>query len=506
MPPEHPAPSVKSMQTDPTAETGSTSTIDSIDPSKFAPIEEPDEGAFLVYLDSELVWTNKSENHVTVPFEELPLPSRISFPTGVGRGKFVDITIGPGHLELLTKAQLSFNKQKLELTLVSPKLPPSMIILKILDVPFQVDARSAAQTVAFKIHEQQVVKTWDIWKVEHGLPAEFSDSKGRHQYSLVAALVPTVLPSGKIAATTIISIPGYIPLHHKHCLLDAHIGLLSYDTGILICHTDWVVEEVSHTSYSTYVRIQIPDDQPAISSNVCLLHVWSIHAPPSVIENIEFWQSNNAGLSRLQHIDPDPSWAAIVGGDWNTVPCLYTDVFPAGLHTRHLPHQPFNLAHLSDAFQILHPTQPSFTRHHIIMGELLSSHCLDSIWVSMDLLPALLTANTKSSPSDHAAVSISLRTSSAVETHGPDTWRLHRDIHQRPAFAEWLRRFSAQLDLAIPLCNAPIQAWLDFKEQTRTAAHNLSLEISSHLHLQQQPHLSLLAHIELIEIRAGPTA
>ncbi|SYW81233.1 uncharacterized protein UBRO2_04150 [Ustilago bromivora] len=140
------------------------------------------------------------------------------------------------------------------------------------------------------------------------------------------------------------------------------------------------------------------------------------------------------------------------------------------------------------------------------MGELLSSRRLDSIWVSMDLLPALPTANTKSSPSDHAAVSISLRNSSAAETRGPGTWRLHRDIHLRPAFAERLRRFSAQLDLAIPLRNAPIQAWLDFKERTRTAAHNLSLEISSHLHLQQQPYLSLLAHIESIDIRAGPTA
>ncbi|SYW81232.1 uncharacterized protein UBRO2_04149 [Ustilago bromivora] len=268
MPPKHPAPSVKSMPTDPPAETGSASAIDSIDPFKFAPIEEQDEGAFLVYLDSELVWTNKSEHHVTVPFEELSLPSRdrarldpctvrfeftgsfkngdrqkaewsilsqlktffrrfgientgpgVSFPTGVGRGKFVDITIGPGHLELLTKAQLSFNKQKLELTLVGPKLPPSTIILEILDVPFQVDARSAAQTVAFKIHERQVGKVWDIWKVEHGLPAEFSDSNGRRQYSLVAALVPTALPSGKIAATTIISIPGYISLHCKHCLV-----------------------------------------------------------------------------------------------------------------------------------------------------------------------------------------------------------------------------------------------------------------------------------------------
>ncbi|KAJ1018823.1 hypothetical protein NDA16_004628 [Ustilago loliicola] len=363
------------MQTDPPAGSGPAIAIDSIDPSKFAPIEEPDEGTFLVYLNSELVWTNKSEKHATVPFEELPLPSRdrarldpctvrfeftgsfkngdrqraewsilsqlktffrrfgienagpgVSFPTGVGRGKFVDITIGPNNLELLTKAPLSFNKQKLEITLVGPKLPPSTIILEILDVPFQVDAKSAAQTVAFKIHERQIGKVWDIWKVEHGLTEEFSDSVGRRQYSLVVVLVPTALPSGKIAATTIINIPGYISLHRKH----------------------------------------------------------------------------------------------------------------------------------SDAFRILHPTQPSFTRHHVVMGELLSSRRLDSIWISRDLLPALLATSIKSSPSDHAAVSVNLRTSSAAETRGPGTWRLHRDIHLRLAFAVRLQQFSAQLDSAISYRTAPI--------------------------------------------------
>lgn len=180
-------------------------------------------------------------------------------------------------------------------------------------------------------------------------------------------------------------------------------------------------------------------------------------------------------------------------------------LYPAGLATRRLPSAPFNLGRLSDAFRVLHPTWPLFTRHHIVHSDLLSSRRLDSIWISNHMLPSLISANSKPSPSDHAAVFVFLRTSVASEYRGPGTWKLHRDLHLRPAFVERLS-FAAQLDSASSVRTAPIIAWSDFKERTRTAAHNVSLDISSQLHRQQETRLTLLSQIERIDVRSGDAA
>ncbi|CDR88573.1 uncharacterized protein SPSC_04400 [Sporisorium scitamineum] len=246
---------------------GVTPTIDDL--ALFEPIEEPDERSFDVQLHAEHIWTNRTvANHIVAPFEELPLPScdrarldpcsvrfefigpfknadrskaewsiltqlktffrrfnvdnagpGISFPTVVGRGNFVDITVAPLHLDRLAKAPISFNKHRLEKVLVGPKLPVSTIILEIIDIPRQLDANSAAQTVAFKLHSRDIGTVWDIWKVTILLGENLSDSAGRRQYSLVAVLVPKTLSGGKISATTKLNIPGYVSINGNHCLV-----------------------------------------------------------------------------------------------------------------------------------------------------------------------------------------------------------------------------------------------------------------------------------------------
>lgn len=99
--------------------------------------------------------------------------------------------------------------------MVGPKLPLSTFILEILDVPLQLDGNSAAESVAFQLHSRDIGAVWDIWKVTSVLAPGLADSEGRRQYSLVAALVPTALPSGQISATTIFKVPGYLSLNGK---------------------------------------------------------------------------------------------------------------------------------------------------------------------------------------------------------------------------------------------------------------------------------------------------
>lgn len=276
-------------------------------------------------------------------------------------------------------------------------------------------------------------------------------------------------------------------LMHLHAAFKPrpHIALLAYDTGILICHTDWIVEEVSHTNRSTYARICIPDSSPAIGDKIRLLHVWSIHAPPSYAEFSELWGNDVAGLHRLQPTTLDRSSAAIVSGDWNVVPCLYTDVYPPNTPTNRLPSAPFDLAQLSDVFRVLHPGHLFFTRHHIIQGDLLSSHRLDSIWISCYLVPLLLSAHGLHSPSDHAAVSVTLKTSAAAHLRKVGPWRLHREVHLHPEFAIPMQDFSDNLHTLTSIRQAPIAVWCDVKHRIRSASLNFSIQVSNKLDCQK---------------------
>lgn len=179
-------------------------------------------------------------------------------------------------------------------------------------------------------------------------------------------------------------------------------------------------------------------------------------------------------------------------------------MFPAGTYTRRLPSAPFDLAQLSDAFRVLHPAWPLFTRHTIHFGELLSSRRLDSIFISRTILPALHSTNSKTSTSDHSAVSVVLSLFNADADDGlRGIWRLHRDIHLRPSFAGPLRRYCDSLHALTSARSAPIESWAEFKENIRAEAHNLSLEVSRHLRQQQQARLALITRIERIDVRAG---
>lgn len=107
----------------------------------------------------------------------------------------------------------------------------------------------------------------------------------------IAALHSPSTPIGKTDSVLIQEMrlvnPAQLPtqnplsrLHHPFATR-GHRAILGKDCGIIFRNTKWQVEEHKIGDYFTYAKIRIPDDEPAIGTNIRLLHVWSINAPPA---------------------------------------------------------------------------------------------------------------------------------------------------------------------------------------------------------------------------------
>ncbi|CDS00909.1 hypothetical protein [Sporisorium scitamineum] len=89
------------------------------------------------------------------------------------------------------------------------------------------------------------------------------------------------------------SLPHLNPLLRLHPFANrGHQAVLGSDTGILIRNTTWEIEESSLSEYFTYARVHIPDSEPALGTNVRVLHLWSIHAPPIDADRTAFWNAD----------------------------------------------------------------------------------------------------------------------------------------------------------------------------------------------------------------------
>lgn len=71
------------------------------------------------------------------------------------------------------------------------------------------------------------------------------------------------------------SLPAQNPLSRLHhpFATRAHSAVLGKDCGIIFRNTKWRVEDCSIGDHFTYAKIHIPDDEPAIGTDICLLHV-----------------------------------------------------------------------------------------------------------------------------------------------------------------------------------------------------------------------------------------
>ncbi|PWY97027.1 hypothetical protein BCV70DRAFT_167812, partial [Testicularia cyperi] len=267
----------------------------------------------------------------------------------------------------------------------------------------------------------------------------------------------------ELRLSTAESLPHLNPLLHLHRPYAPlpHLGVLTDDAGIIIRHTSWVLETISTSPRSVYIRVRIPDTEPAVGNDVRVLHLWSVHAPPADNEYRNFFTTDQLDLLRVDPSTLPHGEAAFLGGDWNAVPSPPSSGPSSPTHS-----EPSTL-----------PLPPSpdtmYVAHH-------------------------------PSPSDHAVVLTRIRLSSPREDLGPGTWRLHRDVHRRQGFADRFRRFLEQFPNRIGA--SPIPLWFALKERLRTAAFHLSIDISRDLALAQRPRLALLEKLERIDIRQGPVS
>lgn len=179
------------------------------------------------------------------------------------------------------------------------------------------------------------------------------------------------------------SLPHLNPLLRLHPFANrGHQAVLGSDTGILIRNTTWEIEESSLSEYFTYARVHIPDSEPALGTNVRVLHLWSIHAPPIDADRTAFWNADVPGISRLDAAAAQPNSVAIVGSDWNAVGSPILDEFPRSNSSRLLPLGQLAHAGLVDSFCTLHPTGIAYTRHNVVRGEMTAARRIDSVWVS----------------------------------------------------------------------------------------------------------------------------
>lgn len=168
----------------------------------------------------------------------------------------------------------------------------------------------------------------------------------------------------------------FLQLHHPFANR-AHRAVLGKDCGILFRNTNWQVENRLIGDYFTYAKIRIPDSEPAVGTDIRLLHVWSIHAPPASTARLAFWRHDVPNISILDAAASDSRSAAIIGADWNATSSPMLDDFPpARTHSAHgnvLPLGQLAHAGLVDSFRTLHPNSVVFTRHHVVHGQLVSA-------------------------------------------------------------------------------------------------------------------------------------
>lgn len=300
------------------------------------------------------------------------------------------------------------------------------------------------------------------------------------------------------------SLPTQNPLSRLHhpFATRAHRAILGRDCGIIFRNTKWQVEDSKIGDYFAYAMIRIPVDEPAIGTNIRLLHIWSINAPPIHDARLEFWSRDVPDISILDAAAPGEHSAAFIGADWNAVPSPMIDDFPpTRSYSRLMPLGQLAHAGLVDSFRTLHPNGVAYTRHQVTDGQLVSARRIDSIWTSHSLVPYLQSVQTSPSTSDHSVVTLSLQSSKERTELGSGIWRLHREAHLQPGFELRLSQYVQQLPQATS--QPPIQAWYSFVERIRATTANIanSQRQQSQKHARKRNQIS--SKLSQIDIRHG---
>ncbi|KAJ1031951.1 hypothetical protein NDA13_002332 [Ustilago tritici] len=176
-------------------------------------------------------------------------------------------------------------------------------------------ATQSSTTVKLKLSSGLTVATWNCASLNNN--------------DCIAALHDRSQPLGKADIVLLqemrLAAPDSLPLqnpllrlHHPFSSV-AHQAVLGKDAGIIIRNTNWVIETSLIHDYFVYACVRIPEPEPAVGHQVRLLHIWSIHAPPSSQARNEFWNTDAPELSRIDAYAMNQNTGAIVGADRNAV-------------------------------------------------------------------------------------------------------------------------------------------------------------------------------------------
>ncbi|KAE8185311.1 hypothetical protein CF336_g7460, partial [Tilletia laevis] len=266
-------------------------------------------------------------------------------------------------------------------------------------------------------------------------------------------------------------------------------ALLTNDCSILIRSSSLVIEEWDFGKHWAYIRVSLPPPPPFSFSQplpppICF-GIFFIHGPFTQVD----WAPIQAAVVRLH---PNPTLPCIFGADWNSIPDIILDssnARPTGTPWS-TPATFLSPLHLTNAFHLLHPTDPGWTFYRITRAAggpvLTSARRLDSILCSGPFVPSLYTSASVFTSSDHHAVSASFglpstpSTLSASATDPPTdrtlTWALHPGLWQSIPFLLDVRAFAARYhptNDSLPL--TPLQAWKLLSVTTQYHLQSLSV-------------------------------
>ncbi|SYW75318.1 uncharacterized protein UBRO2_00553 [Ustilago bromivora] len=153
-----------------------------------AGLEEPDQNDIVLIYTGRHMWSSIRPSEPgelsppLVAYEELPflkgdrakLPplycplanvaktdSSVNFPRGVGRGGFVEITVGSSTPTALAQVNLVFSGSPLQRLFVGPALPKTAMVVEVLGVPASNAKNETARYIALRL--QPFVNVHDVW-------------------------------------------------------------------------------------------------------------------------------------------------------------------------------------------------------------------------------------------------------------------------------------------------------------------------------------------------------
>ncbi|KAJ1032690.1 hypothetical protein NDA16_000712 [Ustilago loliicola] len=149
----------------------------------------------------------------------------VTFPRGVGRGRFVDITTDAAHLPTLSEVPLVFNGTGLQRHLIGSILPKTAMVVEIAGFSTAVDLTTTACLITHGL--QPFAQVHDIWMQQISFP----DDPEPQDFNKLAALVTTTAkgPEGGVDPADVHAIPGFIKINGKDCKL-SYVGRLDWCT------------------------------------------------------------------------------------------------------------------------------------------------------------------------------------------------------------------------------------------------------------------------------------